>query len=223
MFRSLFLLTSASLLISSTNAANISVSGDPTAGAGAFSLYTTAGTLFSSGCLQLGTTTSSLTADKIKDDFVTQTTILAQEITLEQGTLTMGASGDFSASASFKGNAVPETNSSLLVAFIGNGSDASTSSEFSMFIFRSTTDDSQLTWQNLKNIDLTDLLLVDKATASSPDLGLDYYAECIMGTVDPNDSTKITFVSATQSIPEPTTATLSLLGLTALMLRRRRA
>lgn len=84
--------------------------------------------------------------------------------------------------------------------------------ELAIFVFKSTTDDSVLNYSDITSsmADSLELWLVNKASGS------DYYAECILGNVNLERN------SIQLLVPEPATATLSLLGLAALMMRRRR-
>ncbi|WP_302014228.1 PEP-CTERM sorting domain-containing protein [uncultured Akkermansia sp.] len=86
--------------------------------------------------------------------------------------------------------------------------------ELAVFVFRSVTNDSVLTYENLNlsNLSPLDLCLLPKTEASAGG----YYMDCILGNVDRDLSTIQLLV------PEPATATLGLLGLAALMTRRRR-
>lgn len=72
---------------------------------------------------------------------------------------------------------------------------------------------------NYDNIDISgtetfDLWLTTKEQALTNEL--DYYTECILGNINLQNNT------IQLLIPEPATATMSLLGLTALMVRRKR-
>lgn len=88
--------------------------------------------------------------------------------------------------------------------------------ETALFVFKSVSGDSLLNYDNVDIIGsaLFDLWLTNKDQAQANDL--DYYAECILGNVDLENGTVQLLV------PEPATATLGLLGLAALMMRRRR-
>lgn len=88
-----------------------------------------------------------------------------------------------------------------------------------VFVFRSKLDDPSLedpllTYNDvsLSGTEILNLWLAAKDPVSTPD----YYAECILGNVNLGNNT------VQLLIPEPATATLSLLGLAALMVRRRR-
>lgn len=91
--------------------------------------------------------------------------------------------------------------------------------ETAIFVFRSASNDPLgtdplLTYSdlNLSGPELFNLWLASKDLVEAPD----YYAECILGNINPENGT------VQLLIPEPATATLSLLGLAALMVRRRR-
>lgn len=86
--------------------------------------------------------------------------------------------------------------------------------ELAVFVFKSMADDSVLTYNNLDLPSDTwfDLWLTTKEQAGENS----YYMDCILGNEDTVNST------IQLLIPEPATATLGLLGLAALMTRRRR-
>lgn len=91
--------------------------------------------------------------------------------------------------------------------------------ETAVFVFRSVSGENNpvLNYGSLDvsgSAPLLDLWLTSKEKAQTSDL--DYYAECILGNVDLENGTVQLLV------PEPATATLGLLGLAALMMRRRR-
>lgn len=88
--------------------------------------------------------------------------------------------------------------------------------ELAVFVFKKIADDSVLTYSDVdfSTTNLFDLWLTTQDRA--PQLGCNYYMDCILGNVD-TDRSEIQLL-----IPEPATATLGLLGLAALMTRRRR-
>lgn len=78
------------------------------------------------------------------------------------------------------------------------------------------TSDSLLNYDNIdiSGTETFDLWLTTKEQALTNEL--DYYTECILGNINLQNNT------IQLLIPEPATATMSLLGLTALMVRRKR-
>lgn len=131
--------------------------------------------------------------------------------TLDQtGTVT---NGKFNIEGGNYQTSPPSSNSPIYLMVTGEDGD------LAVFVFRSISDDpsledSLLTYNDvsLSGSELFNLWLAPKDSVSAPD----YYAECILGNVDPINNT------VQLLIPEPATATLSLLGLAALMMRRRR-
>lgn len=88
--------------------------------------------------------------------------------------------------------------------------------ELAVFVFKKIADDSVLTYSDVdfSTSHLFDLGLTTQDRAT--ELGYSYYMDCILGNVD-RDLRTIQLL-----VPEPATATLGLLGLAALMTRRRR-
>lgn len=88
--------------------------------------------------------------------------------------------------------------------------------ELAVFVFKNIDDDSVLTYSgvDLFGSNPFDLYLTTKDQATQ--LGHSYYMDCILGNENTVDRTIQLLV------PEPATATLGLLGLAALMTRRRR-
>lgn len=82
--------------------------------------------------------------------------------------------------------------------------------ETALFVFKDVSSDSLLNYDNIdiSGTETFDLWLTTKE--------LDYYTECILGNINLQNNT------IQLLIPEPATATMSLLGLTALMVRRKR-
>lgn len=119
--------------------------------------------------------------------------------------------GRFNLSGQFQQNYPNLALGDNAVTLMVNGS----SGELAVFVFKSVENDALLTYNQ---VDYTttnpiDLALFDKNAAQANEYG--YYIDCILGTFDPA-------AGAFQLVPEPATATLSLLGLAALMVRRRR-
>lgn len=88
--------------------------------------------------------------------------------------------------------------------------------ETAFFVFKNASSDSLLNYDNIKisGNEPFDLWLTTKEQALINDL--DYYTECILGNINLENNT------IQLLIPEPATTTMSLLGLTALMVRRKR-
>lgn len=85
--------------------------------------------------------------------------------------------------------------------------------ELAVFVFKDAENNSLLTYNDL---DITSPGTLDLLIAAKNQGENKYYMDCILGNVDRNLSTIQLLV------PEPATATLGLLGLAALMTRRRR-
>ncbi|MCD8273332.1 PEP-CTERM sorting domain-containing protein [Akkermansia sp.] len=88
--------------------------------------------------------------------------------------------------------------------------------ETAFFVFKNVSSDSLLNYDNINisGAEPFDLWLTTKEQALTNDL--DYYAECILGNIKLENNT------IQLLIPEPATAAMSLLGLAALMVRRKR-
>ena len=88
--------------------------------------------------------------------------------------------------------------------------------ETALFVFKDVSSDSLLNYDNIdiSGTETFDLWLTTKEQALTNEL--DYYTECILGNINLQNNT------IQLLIPEPATATMSLLGLTALMVRRKR-
>lgn len=88
--------------------------------------------------------------------------------------------------------------------------------ETAFFVFKNVSSDSLLNYDNISisGAEPFDLWLTTKEQALTNDL--DYYAECILGNINLENNT------IQLLIPEPATAAMSLLGLAALMVRRKR-
>lgn len=91
--------------------------------------------------------------------------------------------------------------------------------ETAVFVFRSVSGENNPVL-NYGDLDISgsalfDLWLTTKENAQANEL--DYYAECILGNVNLENG------AVQLLVPEPASATLSLLGLAALMMRRRRS
>ena len=85
--------------------------------------------------------------------------------------------------------------------------------ETALFVFKDVSSDSLLNYDNIdiSGTETFDLWLTTKEQALTNEL--DYYTECILGNINLQNNT------IQLLIPEPATATMSLLGLTALMVR----
>lgn len=88
--------------------------------------------------------------------------------------------------------------------------------ELAVFVFKSVDNDSVFTYNDvdLSGTNMFEFWLTSRDQARES--GLNYYMDCILGNVDSNLETIQLLV------PEPATATLGLMGLAALMVRRRR-
>ncbi|WP_297667678.1 PEP-CTERM sorting domain-containing protein [uncultured Akkermansia sp.] len=88
--------------------------------------------------------------------------------------------------------------------------------ETAFFVFKNASSDSLLNYDNIKisGNEPFDLWLTTKEQALINDL--DYYTECILGNINLENNT------IQLLIPEPATTSMSLLGLAALMVRRKR-
>ena len=88
--------------------------------------------------------------------------------------------------------------------------------ETALFAYKDVSSDSLLNYDNIdiSGTETFDLWLTTKEQALTNEL--DYYTECILGNINLQNNT------IQLLIPEPATATMSLLGLTALMVRRKR-
>ncbi len=95
-------------------------------------------------------------------------------------------------------------------------SDTGQDGETALFVFKDVSSDSLLNYDNIdiSGTETFDLWLTTKEQALTNEL--DYYTECILGNINLQNNT------IQLLIPEPATATMSLLGLTALMVRRKR-
>ncbi|MEE0764471.1 PEP-CTERM sorting domain-containing protein [Akkermansia sp.] len=193
------------------------------------SIADTLGIPLSSGCAMLGTLTNwnynfndakwanggneydqgNLSYSQIVDirnNFVSTLNISPSD----NGSITNG--GLFSLSGSYQQPAGLTLENTPLYLMVGNGSTIDVSTEIAVFVFRKTEDGNLATYPSdpdFPGSNYLDFLSRDKAVA----LKSEWYAECILGHNTPDGF---------QLIPEPATATLGLLGLAALMMRRRR-
>lgn len=121
------------------------------------------------------------------------------------------AQGSFNISGgTYQSPPSPESSPVCLMVTGENG-------ETAIFVFRSVIEGNPVL--NYSDVDiqgqnLFDLWLASKENALASELP--YYAECILGNINPTNNTVQLLV------PEPATATLGLLGLAALIVRRRR-
>lgn len=193
------------------------------------SIADTLGIPISSGCAMLGTLTNwnynfndakwanggneydqgNLSYSQIVDirnNFVSTLNISPSD----NGSITNG--GLFSLSGSYQQPTGLALENTPLYLMVGNGSTIDVSTEIAVFVFRKTEDGNLATYPSdpdFPGSNYLDFLSRDKAVA----LESEWYVECILGHNTPDGF---------QLIPEPATATLGLLGLAALMMRRRR-
>lgn len=142
----------------------------------------------------------------IRNNFVSTLNISPSD----NGSITNG--GLFSLSGSYQQPTGLALENTPLYLMVGNGSTIDVSTEIAVFVFRKTEDGNLATYPSdpdFPGSNYLDFLSRDKAVA----LESEWYVECILGHNTPDGF---------QLIPEPATATLGLLGLAALMMRRRR-
>ena len=110
-----------------------------------------------------------------------------------------------------------------VLLFFGNGADVGGSTQFSIISFKNTVTGYQLTWGDIPaGDDLFQLALISQGDMSA-DYGLSYYAEVLVGS-KLAEGGGVSFVNVSGgAIPESSTVSLGLLGLGALMCRRRRS